>query len=40
VLVGVAQYFSMNNFPLNNAQLRAVIKRRWEIEVSQPWASL
>ena len=39
VLVGVAQAFSLNNFPLNNAQIRGVIKRRWDIEVSQPWVS-
>jgi len=39
VLVGVAQAFSLNNFPLNNAQIRGVIKRRRDIEVSQPWVS-
>jgi len=39
VLVAVAQAFSLNNFPLNNAQIRGVIKRRWDIEVSQPWVS-
>jgi len=39
VLVGVAQAFSVNNFPINNAQIRGVIKRRCDIEVSQPWVS-
>jgi len=39
VLVGVAQDFSVNNFPLNNTQIRGVIKRRWDIEVSQPCVS-
>jgi len=27
-LVGVAQVFSLNNFPLNNAQIRGVFNRR------------
>jgi len=37
VMVAVAPVFSLNNFPLNNAQIRGVIKRRWDIDVSQPW---
>jgi len=39
VMVGVAPVFSLNNFPLNNAQIRDDIKRRCDIDVSQPWVS-
>jgi len=39
VLVGVAQAFSLNNFPLSGAQIRAVVKRRWDKDVSKPWVT-
>lgn len=39
VLVGVVQAFSLNNFPLTTTQIRAVVKRRWRMHVSQPWVT-
>ena len=39
VLVRLSQAFGLNNLPLTNSQLRAVIKRRWDVDVSPPWVS-
>jgi len=39
VLLGVAQAFSLNNFPLSGAPIRAVVKRRWDKDVSKPWVT-
>jgi len=37
--VGIAQAFSLNNFPFTNSQIRGVIKRRWDVDVSPPWVT-
>jgi len=37
VVVGVIQAFSINNLPLSKLQIRAIVSRRWNIDVSESW---
>ena len=37
VLMGIAQAFSLNNDPHTSSQIRGLIKRRWDVDVSPPW---